>query len=210
MVPGTINKPTQNFWGVVAMVGATLVGVVFKVGVLLAADRRVTLGSYVHGQAKKVHVLDGNLIVGFAGLIADAQALLRVMREEIRYYSLESGKGISVEAASRLLSNILYSYKMFPMMTEAMLGGVEGAPKLVVLDPLGSTISDDYAAAGTGGAVAMGVLENGYRRGMSRDEAVDLAVRAVRVAARRDALTGDKIDIVIATREGTLEETRPL
>ena len=189
------------------MVGATLVGIVFDNGVVLAADRRVTLGSYVHGQAKKVHLLDGGLVIGFAGLVADAQSLLRVMREEIRYYTMEAKRPMSVEAAAKLLSNILYSYKMYPLTTEAMLGGIQGQAKLVVLDPLGSTIYDNYAAAGTGGAIAIGVLESGYREGMGEEEAVRLAVEAVRTASRRDALTGDRVDVAVARREGSYEKT---
>lgn len=190
--------------------GATLVGIVYGEGVVLAADRRVTLGSYVHGQAKKVHVLDGGLVVGFAGLVADAQALLRVMREEVRYYTIEAKKSMSVEAAAKLLSNILYSYKMYPLMTEAMLGGLQGEPKLVVLDPLGSTIYDSYAAAGTGGTVAVGVLESEYNRNLDEASAVELAVKAVRTAARRDALTGDRVDVAVTSREGTYERSFPL
>jgi proteasome beta subunit len=71
-------------------------------------------------------------------------------------------------------------------------------------------IEDDYAAVGTGTKLAIAILESGYRQGMSIKEARDLAIRAINQSISRDPVSGDGIDILTITSNGTTEETIPL
>ncbi|MEM1867904.1 MAG: proteasome subunit beta, partial [Thermosphaera sp.] len=61
---------------------------------------------------------------------------------------------------------------------------------------------------GSGSPVAFGVLEQGYRDGMSLEEAKELAFKAVSSAIMRDSFTGEGIDILVIGPEGVFEETR--
>ncbi|MCE4628013.1 MAG: proteasome subunit beta, partial [Desulfurococcales archaeon] len=103
----------------------------------------------------------------------------------------------------------LYSYKAFPFMIEALVGGIDvrGEPKLYVLDSLGSITEEPYAAVGSGATLALGLLEQNYREDLSVDEGIDLAAKAIRVAMERDPSTGDGIDVVAITRDGVIEKT---
>jgi len=74
---------------------------------------------------------------------------------------------------------------------------------------LGSLIEDKFATVGTGSEVAIGVLEAGYREGLSLSEAKDLVVKAIRSAIARDAASGDGIDVMTITKAGVGEETLP-
>uniref|UniRef100_A0A7C3EZB1 Proteasome subunit beta n=1 Tax=Candidatus Methanomethylicus mesodigestus TaxID=1867258 RepID=A0A7C3EZB1_9CREN len=188
--------------------GATTVGIVFKEGVVLASEKRVSYGySIMTKSGKKVFPINDRIGVAFAGLISDAQAVLRRMDAESRLYELDYHMGMSVRSTAKLLANILYSQRGFPVFTETMVGGRdESGPKLFILDPLGSMIEDKYAALGSGGSLAISVIEQGYSEEMSAKEAKELAVKAIRAAISRDIASGDGIDVLLITKEGAKEE----
>ncbi len=198
-------------------IGATAVGLRGRDFVVLAAEKRVSYGGFVVSRAgKKVFKITDYLGIACAGLFADMQAISRILAAELEYQKLVSGKAPSVQASARLLAVILYANKFFPFVSEILVGGIEadGTTRLYVMDPLGSLIEDDYAAIGSGAQVAIGVLEQGYRRDMSLDDAKKLVMAAVRAAIERDAISGDGIDMLVIKRSGdrieSMEESYPL
>lgn len=191
--------------------GATTVGIACKDGVVLASEKRVTYGFSIMTKAgKKVFAINDRLGVAFAGLISDSQAVLRRISAETNLYELETRKPMSVRAMAKILANLLYAQRAYPVYTETMVGGMdeEGA-KLFVLDPLGSMIEDRYAALGTGGAIAIGIVESAYSPEMGVDAGKELAVRAVRAAIARDVASGDGVDVLVISKQGAREETLP-
>lgn len=186
-----------------ALHGTTTVGLVTKEAVVLAADKRATAGTFIaHRQTKKIILVDSKLAITTAGLVADAQVLADYLSNQIRYYTLVSKHPFTVKAAASLLSTILYSYKFFPFIVQLLVGGYDTAPRLYSLDWFGSVLEEKYTATGSGSPIALGVIEDGYREDLSVEEARQLAVRAVRMALRRDSATGDGIDSVVITRDG--------
>jgi proteasome beta subunit len=184
--------------------GATAVGLRGRNYVVLAAEKRLSYGGFVVSRAaKKVYKITDYLGLALAGLFADMQAISKILRAEIEYYNVTTGRRISVRAAAKLLASILYSYKFFPFLSETLVGGIEadGTTRLYVMDPLGSLIEDDYAAIGSGAPIAIGVLEREYKNEMSVEDAKKLAVAAVRAAIERDAMSGDGIDLLVIVRE---------
>ncbi|NIP61204.1 MAG: proteasome subunit beta, partial [Nitrosopumilaceae archaeon] len=89
--------------------------------------------------------------------------------------------------------------------TQVIVGGVVDKPVIYTLDPLGSVLPDDYAAVGTGAEMALGVLDPQFKKGMTQEEAVELAKKAVRSATMRDSFSGDGIDVMVITKEGVKE-----
>ena len=191
------------------VMGATTVGIVCKDGVVLASEKRVSYGFTIMSKAgKKVFVLNDRIGVGFAGLISDAQAILRRLAAEIRLHELDTHTQMGVRSVAKLLSNTLYSQRYFPAFTETLVGGVDGeGSRLYIMDQLGSMIEDNYAAIGTGGSVAIGILEENYKTGISTEDGKDLAVKAVRAAISRDIGSGDGVDVVVLTKKGANEES---
>jgi proteasome beta subunit len=191
--------------------GATTVGIVCKDGVVLASEKRIAYGfSIMSKSGKKVFPIGDRIGVGFAGLISDAQAVLRRISAEVRLYELEFHKVMGVRAAAKLLSNMLYSQRFFPVFTETMVGGVDGdGGRLFILDQLGSMIEDKYAAIGSGGAIAIGIVEQGYNKDFGVKDGKELAIKAVRGAIARDVASGDGIDILILGKDGVKEEFHP-
>jgi proteasome beta subunit len=76
---------------------------------------------------------------------------------------------------------------------------------ILALDPLGSVTEEKYVSTGSGSPIAYGVLEPGYKEGMSINEAIPLVVRAVSSAMKRDSASGDSFDVAVISKEGYRE-----
>ncbi|AEM38086.1 proteasome endopeptidase complex, beta subunit [Pyrolobus fumarii 1A] len=178
--------------------GTTTVGLKLREYVVLAADRRATAGYYIaHKKTRKIVKITDYMAMTTSGLVADAQVLAEILREELRYYELTTKRKPSVAAAANMLAAIIFSARMYPYIVQLLLGGYDTAPRLFNIDWLGTVTEEKYTATGSGSPIAIGVIESGYREDMKVDEAVELAVKAVRAAMERDVATGNGIDVVI-------------
>jgi proteasome beta subunit len=187
----------------------TAVGLKTREGVVLATDKRVTYDGFVLSkQAKKVHMITGRSGVAFAGVLGDIGYLTKLLKLESKYYELRVGRDIRTRSLAKILSVVLYNYKLFPMFTEIIVGGYdeEGA-SLFILDPVGSLIEEKYAAVGSGAQLALGYIEPKYREDLTLEEAEKIAVEAIKTVIERDVLSGDGVDLVVITREGYTEKS---
>jgi proteasome beta subunit len=191
------------------MPGATTIGIVFDGGVILAAEKRVTYGSMIMSKTgKKVFRIADQVGVACAGLVSDMQILAREVRAQAKLFTFEMKRPMPARAAAKLMSNILFNRRMLPLITQTIVGGMDGdTPAIYVLDVLGSLLPDDYAAVGTGAQMATGVLEQGYKDKMSLEDAKTLVLKAIKSAVRRDVMSGNGVDILIVTKDGLKEES---
>jgi proteasome beta subunit len=186
------------------MKGTTTIGLVFREGVILATERRATMGYLVASKkAKKVYQIADRIGMTTAGGVGDAQQLARIMTVECSLYQIRRGRPISVEASSTLLSNYLNQNRFYPYYVQLLVGGVDArGPGIYSVDAMGgATREEEIVATGSGSPMAYGVLEDRYRPDLGEKEAVDLAVRALRAAMRRDIASGEDINVVIITKE---------
>ena len=201
---GSQPQPAGYAW----IPGATTIGVVCTDGVILASEKRVTYGYLVVSKGvKKVFKITDQIGAACAGLVGDMQVLTREVEAQANLFSMDVGRRISVRSAAKLMSVILFNRRYAPLITQTIVGGLDGeGPALYVLDVLGSLIPDKYAVVGSGTEIAIGVLEEGYKEGLSIEEAKALVTRAIKSAISRDAMSGDGIDFLIITKEGVAEE----
>ena len=186
------------------MKGTTTIGLVFKEGVILATERRATMGYLVASKkAKKVYQIADRIGMTTAGGVGDAQQLARIMTVECSLYKIRRGRPISVEASSTLLSNYLNQNRFYPYYVQLLVGGVDASgPSVYSVDAMGgATREEEIVATGSGSPMAYGVLEDRFRPDLGEQEAVDLAVRALRAAMRRDIASGEDINVVVITKE---------
>lgn len=184
--------------------GTTTVGLTTEDGVVLAADRRASMGHLTASKyAQKIYRLDENLGLTIAGSVGDAQRIVRMMRSQLKLHKLET-KELSVRGAGTLLSNILHSSKMMPYMNQFILGGLEdGNGKLFDLDPAGGLMEHNYfTATGSGSQMAYGVLEDHYEEDMDHSEGLELAKKAIKSAMERDTASGNGIMVIEITEDG--------
>ncbi len=192
--------------------GAATVGITFSNGVVIGAEKRVLWGyTVVSKTGKKVFPITDNIIVGSAGVSGDYQMLSSFLTAESSLFELENRRPITVNAAAQLLSNILFSRKYMPFLTQTLIGGVdEKGSHLFSLDLAGSLMEEKFAAVGTATSLVLGVLEANYHENLSKSEAMELAVKAIRSATRRDAMSGDGIDLLVVTSDGLESKHIPL
>jgi proteasome beta subunit len=192
--------------------GATTVGLVCSDGVVLASDKRVSWGYLVSSKSgRKVFKLTDNIGLAFAGLMSDMQALIRESGAYANLFRLEKGRPITTKAMSKLVSNMLFNRRMMPLLMETLVGGVDpDGPRLYSMDLAGSLIPDDYITAGSGSPIAMGVLEAEYSKEIDCEAGAKLAIKAIKAAIARDAVSGDGIDLLIIRAGGAEEKTIPL
>lgn len=201
-------QQSQYLW----VPGATTVGVVCQNGVILASEKRVSYGYLVVSKGgKKVFKITDHIGAACAGLVSDMQILVREVEAYTNLFDLDVGRSISVRAAAKLMSNLLFGRRLAPLITQTIVGGIdEEEASLYVLDILGSVIPDKYAVVGSGTEIAMGVIEEGYKEDLTMEEAKDLVVRAIKSAISRDIMSGDGIDFLLITKDGTREESMKL
>ena len=189
--------------------GATTIGVVFSDGVILASEKRVTYGSMIMSKTgKKVFKITDHVGAACAGLVSDMQILAREIEAQAKLFTYDTKRPMSVKAVAKVMSNVLFNRRMIPLITQTIVGGMDDdKPEIYVLDVLGSLLPDTYAAVGSGAQMATGVLEQGYTDNMSQKDAKALVLKAIKSAVRRDVMSGDGVDILIATKDGIQEET---
>jgi proteasome beta subunit len=182
--------------------GTTTVGLLFEKGIVLAADKRATMGSYIASkEVEKIHLLGDRIALTLAGGVGDAQSLVRLMRAELELYRYSRGEDITVEGAATLLANILQGSKYYPYFVQLLIAGVDTAPRLYDLDLLGGLLPEKYTSTGSGSVVAIGLLDEGWREGLTEADATRLAARSVQAAMRRENNTGDGVDVLVVTRD---------
>src|SRR5579884_4443262 len=187
--------------------GATAVGVVFKDGVVLAAEKRLALGNFIMSKgAKKVFPITEYTGAACAGMIADMQVLVRNVQAIIKMREMELHRPIKPNSVTKLMSVIMFERRMYPLLTQVILGGVDNGGSIYVLDPLGSVIPDKYASVGSGSELAIGVIESEYKDGLDENSAKELAKKAIKASSQRDSASGDGADILVLKKNGSYEE----
>ena len=173
--------------------GTTTIGLVCKDGVVLATEKRATAGNLIANKAtQKLFKIDQNIGMTVAGLVGDAQTLARYLKAEVSLYRLRRSAPLSAEGAATLLANILSGNRFYPYYAWLILGGTDAkGGHIFSVDPAGGCIEDRFVSVGSGSPFAYGIVEEGYTRDMSTSDGVDLALRGLTAAMRRDSASGD-------------------
>ncbi len=190
------------------MPGATAVGIAYDGGIVLASERRISYGNFVVSKStKKTFKITDFVGACCAGMVADMQVLAMQMRALTKVRKLELKREIPPNSVAKMMSSFMYERRFYPLLTQVIVGGVDGEPLIYTLDPLGSVLPDDYAAVGTGAEMALGVLDQEFKKGMKEKDAVSLAVKSIKSAIMRDSASGDGIDVLVIDKNGSREST---
>jgi len=190
------------------MPGATAVGITFDGGVVFASEKRIAYGNFlVSKSTKKTFKITPKVGATCAGLVADMQILSLQIAALAKIRNMELKRDIPPNSIAKMMSNMMYERRFFPLLTQVIVGGVVGKPSIYTLDPLGSVLPDEYAAVGTGAEMALGVLDPQFKEKMSEQEAVDLAKKSIRTAIMRDSFSGDGIDLLVINNQEAKEFT---
>lgn len=182
--------------------GTTTVGIATDDGVVLATDQQASIGRMISNKnVQKVEPIHPTGAITIAGSVSAAQSLVRTLKAEVNLYEARRGEHMSMQALSTLMSNLLRSGAF--LIVSPILGGVDSEGSHVYsIDPLGSTLKDDFTVSGSGSQFALGVLEQEYDDSLSTEEARVVAARAVQSATERDVSSGYGCHVAEITDEG--------
>lgn len=192
--------------------GTSLVGIVCKGGVVMAGDRKATAGGQIVMQknAKKVVKINDYLVVSGTGGSADIEMLQKIAAAQLRLKELKDKKRPTVKESANLIGAIAYNNirqpSMIPFIAGTMVGGINdtGEAELYSVEPAGGVtkIFDYDANFSSGMPYILGLLERQYKKGLSVEEGVELAIEAIKASSQRDTASGHGVDVFTITKEG--------
>ncbi|WP_158854892.1 archaeal proteasome endopeptidase complex subunit beta [Halorhabdus sp. CUG00001] len=195
----TENGDKEN----VTKTGTTTVGLATEDGVVIATDRRASLGGrFVSNKnVVKVDQIHPTAAMTLVGSVGGAQSFIRTLRSEASLYGTRRGEPMSINALATLAGNFARGGPFFAI--HPILGGVDDEGSHVyTIDPAGGVMEDDYAVTGSGMQLAYGTLEGEYEPDLSTAAARELATKAVQAASERDTGSGNGLVIAEITDEG--------
>jgi len=180
-------------------------------GVVLAADTRASAGFFIADKhVMKIQKVDQHLGMTIAGGVADAQNLVDIMRYNANIYRISNRKLMPIKSAARLCSNILFNQRYYPYFVQLIMAGYneEEHAQIYNIDLFGSMTTEKFISTGSGSPVAYGYLESEFTEKLNVEDAYKVALHAIAAAIRRNAGTGDSINVVIIDKNGYRELSR--
>lgn len=181
--------------------GTTTVALKCRDGVILATDKRATMGGFISNkEVNKIYQVDDKIAATVAGGVGDAQSMMRVIRAESKLYKMNRREDITVKGIATLLANVLNNNRFYPYLVMSIVGGIDKSPNIYSIDPVGGLMGEeDYIATGSGSPMAYGLLESEFKKDKSVQENLSMAIKAVKVAMERDAGSGNGINLATIT-----------
>lgn len=189
----------------------SLLGMVCKDGVVMAADRRVTAGNLIMDKKyTKILYLTNNVLSSYTGSVSDAQLLKKVMTAEIRLKELKTKSKITVREAANYLALSVYRNIRNPSMIPSIVGTLvagfddDGQTSLYTVEPAGGVyeVKTYDANFSSGMPFILGQLEGKYRKDITVKEGVELARECIKGSIERDSGSGNGIDVFSITKDG--------
>ncbi|KAK2753514.1 Proteasome subunit beta type-5 [Arachnomyces sp. PD_36] len=197
--------------------GTTTLAFRFQGGIIVATDSRATAGNWIASQTvKKVIEINSCLLGTMAGGAADCQYWLAYLGMQCRLHELRHKRRISVAAASKILANLVYSYKGMGLSMGTMCAGVtpQEGPALYYVDSDGTRLPGNLFCVGSGQTFAYGVLDAEYHYDLTEEEALALGSRSILAATHRDAYSGGFINLYHVKEDGWVKhgfsDTNPI
>jgi proteasome beta subunit len=178
--------------------GTTVLAFKYVDGVVMAGDRLATEGHRVASRdIQKVYATDAHSLVAIAGAAGPAIEMARILRVELEHYEKIEGESLELEGKANKLSQMIRQnlpMAMQGLVVVPLFAGYDlrrHAGRLWKYDVTGGRYEEtEFEATGSGGLFAGESLKKSYSPGMSRGDAVKVAIEALTDAADQDRATG--------------------
>jgi proteasome beta subunit len=178
--------------------GTTVLGLKYVDGMIMAGDRRATAGNLIaDAKMRKVFPADDYSAIAIAGAAGQAVEMVKLFQLELEHYEKITGDRLSLEGKANRLAQMIRGN--FPLALQGLIvvplfGGFDerrGEGRIFYYDATGGRWEeDDYQTTGSGGQPAKNSLKKRWHPGLSRADALRVAVEALIDAAEDDAATG--------------------
>ena len=189
--------------------GTTTVGIVCKNGIVLAADKRATSGYLVvDKKTDKIHAITPDIAVTMAGTASDAQLLIKYAQSELKLKEIRNNRGVSVKEAATFMARMVYEnirkFSVIPGISHFVMGGKDKTGFYLYDIFADGTVSpcEKFISSGSGSVMVYGVLETLFKKDMSVEEGIKLAIKCVNAAIQRDIASGSGMDVWTVTEKG--------
>ena len=197
LLPGSRTPPLKPVT-VEAPHGTTIVAITFPGGVVMAGDRRATMGNIIaQRDIEKVFPADEYSVVGIAGTAGVAVEVVRLFQVELEHYEKIEGAELSLDGKANRLSQMIRSNLPMAMQGLAVVPLFAGFDfeseegRIFSYDVTGGRYEEHaFTSVGSGSLFARGALKKLYRDDLSVDDAVVVCVQALYDAADDDSATG--------------------
>jgi 20S proteasome subunit beta 2 len=181
--------------------GTTIVGLVFKDGVILGADTRATEGEIVCDKnCEKIHYLAPNIYCCGAGTAADTENVTDMVSSQLELHRYATSRESRVVTALTMLKSHLFGYQG-QVSAALVLGGVDvTGPHLHAVYPHGSTDTLPFATMGSGSLAAMAVFESRFKEGMTKEQGIEVVCAAICAGIFNDLGSGSNVDLCVITK----------
>ena len=178
--------------------GTTVVAMRYADGVVMAGDRRATEGNIIaHRAMEKVFPADRHSAVAIAGAAGPAVEMVKLFQTQLEHYEKVEGVALSLEGKANQLGQMVREHlpmAMQGLVVVPLFAGYDlrrGEGRIFTYDVTGGHFEEaDHAATGSGGRDARTTIKLGWSHDLAREEAIELAVRALYEAADEDSATG--------------------
>lgn len=178
--------------------GTTVLALKCAGGVVMAGDRRAVEGFTIADERiDKVFPADESSAIAIAGAAGQATEIVRLFQTELEHYEKVEGDRLSLEGKANRLAQMIrgnFPAAMQGLVVVPLFGGYDerlSEGRIFYYDATGGRWEeDDFQTTGSGGMPAKNSLKKRWRPGLSRDEAVRVAVEALVDAAEDDSATG--------------------
>jgi len=187
-----------------AKTGTTTLAIACPDGVVMATEKRATMGHLIgHKNTQKLFQVDSHLALTTAGLVGDAQMIARHLHAQAQLYRFKRDTRLPVRGAASLLGNILNASRFQPYWVQLIVGGFDDQGGAIYsVDAAGGAIPEKWTVTGSGSSFVYGVLEDRIGAELNVKEAIDLAIRGLNAAMRRDSASGNGMDIAVIDADG--------
>lgn len=181
-----------------ADMGTLGLGIVYKDGVLLAADKRVLSKLVVGGSVEKLFQVDKHIGVVASGIVGDSRALVDYAREVAERYRFTYGEPIPVHVLAREVAKLKQVYTQYggirPFGVVMLIAGYDESPRLFETVPSGALMEYKAEAIGFGKKDVVELLEKEYKENMKLEDAVELAIKALKTSLpEEEKLTVERV-----------------
>lgn len=202
----------QELKNAILKTGTTIVGIACKDGVVMAADRQVTLGHSIISQKdlQKVNQINDYLVVSWSGGASDALMLNKTIKAELRLKELRSKSRPTVREAANLVGTISFQNIRRPSVIPPIVGTLvagfdeDGSTALYEISADGGVyqINDYSGSIGSGMPFVLGLLERQWNKDITVEQGIELAKESLKSSTQRDVGSGYGIDIYTITKDG--------
>jgi len=201
----------EDFKKNILSTGTSLVGLVCKDGIVMASDRKVTMGGQLVADKNftKTEQINNYLVMSMAGTVSDAQVNLKLIGAQLKLKELRDKKRPTVKESANFIATMKFQNirrpTMIPAIVTNLIAGFDENRETALynITPDGAIKEiDDYDASGSGMQYIWGLLERQYRKDMTMEEGIKLAIESIKSSSARDTASGCGIDVFTITKDG--------